>query len=636
MIKTFSLTWSKPVSFMWFFLLMGALFPVVGQASFLDMPKIEKIREIKETTLLKDMDIPAVKDRAPDPTVGPRLAVAEFRIQGLVEFPELGITREAIQKLIEGIRFDLMREGKLLESGYTIDELGELSDLLIEIEEETIDRHVSSLEVQKLVWLIRAQQGRRGVTLGQIEGVANSITQFYRERGFILAKAYIPKQEVRDGIVNLTVLLGVLGEVKVHGNEMYDEDEITSVFNRFIDKPVTSDVIEENLFLINDFPGVSVDGYFEPGTQVGDTRLNINVRNEARFSFNTRIDNHGSKESGLYRLFVGGQVNHLFGSADQLSVSILQTVLPEDTTFWQINYESNVFSPRFRIALDMSQNQFVVDQSSIASSFELSGVVDVYGIQGTYIAQRSRKNNSSYKLRYEKIYSDLQLGDLPKSSNYLDERLSRVAASYRFDILDDKNRLLHEVNLTYNYGNFEYGASVGQKEKFHVFMADYTLLSFLPVPFTESNSRVVFRTSSQYAGTNLSSLSRFSLTGPSKVRGFSPSYFTADNAVYLGTDWIFNSPDFMNFTVVGVPFYNAFKPFLFADYAYGYQYVLGLKSENATAHLADVGVGFKVSHQSGFNGTVQLAFPILSELTSAGEDPDHDSMLITFDFQYSF
>lgn len=618
----------------WLFILL--LFTSIAQADFLEMPKIEELRKIKEKTLLQDMDIPGVRDRLPDPLAGPRLAVAEFRIQGLLEFPELGITREAITQLVESIRFDLMGEGKLLESGYTINELGELSDLLIDIEEETVDRHVTSLEVQQLVWLIRAQQGKRGVTLGQIEGVANSITQFYRERGFILAKAYIPKQEVRDGVVNLTVLLGVLGEVKVHGNEMYSADLVKSVFDDQFNKPVTSSNIEESLFLINGFPGINVDGYFEPGEQVGDTKLNVNVRNEKRFNFNIRVDNHGSEDSGLYRFFVGGQANNLFGNADYLHLSLLQTVLPEDTTFWQVMYESNFFTPRFRVSGDMSQNQFLVDQSSIASNIDLSGVVTVYGLQGRYLAQRSRKRNSSYQLRYENIDSDLQIGDLPDIGHYLDERLSRVSLSYQFDLLDDIDKRLHDVTFSYDYGYFDYGYSTGQKDKFHVFSVDYTLLNFIKVPFFDSNSRVVFRSYSQYAGTNLSSLSRFSLTGPTKVRGFSPSYFTADDGAYLGTEWIFNSPDLFDFSIAGVEFYNVFKPFVFADYAYGYQYLLGTGEDHATAHLADIGFGLQISHNSGFNGTLQLAFPVLSELNIAGEDPEYDSMHLTFDFQYSF
>ncbi len=615
---------------------VSLLTSTVVNADFLKMPEIEQLKKIKEKTLLKDMNIPAVQDRLPDPMAGPRLAVAEFRIQGLVEFPELGITRAAISQLVEGIRFDLMGEGKLLQSGYTLDELGELSDLLVDIEEETIDRHVTSLEVQQLVWLIRAQQGKRGVTLGQIEGVADSITQFYRQRGFILAKAYIPKQQVRDGIVKLTVLLGNLGEVKVHGNDLYSVDTITSIFDSQLDTPVTSSSIEESLFVINGFPGVNVDGYFEPGSQVGDTRLNVNVRNESWYNINTRVDNHGSDESGLYRFFVGAQANNLLGNADFLNLSLLQTVVPTDTTFWQINYESNFFSPWFRAGIDASQNQFVVDQSTPSSNDDISGIVSVYALQGSYIAQRSRKKNSSYQLRYEKIHSDLQIGGQEEVGNYLDEKLSHISLSYRFDVLDDVNKRLHEMSFTYDNGRYDFIFDESRKKNYHILSVDYTLLSFVKVPFFDSNSRVIFRTYTQYSGVNLSSIARFSLTGPTKVRGFSPSYFTADDAAYLGADWIFNSPDFLNFSVFDVEFNEVFKPFVFTDYAFGYQHLLDLKEEYATAQLADIGVGLQISHRSGFNGNIQLGFPVLSELKIAGEDPEHDSMRVTFDFQYAF
>lgn len=610
--------------------------PTTVRADFIKMPEIEQLRKIKEKTLLKDMNIPAVRDRLPDPLAGPRLAVAEFRIQGLVEFPELGITRAAIAQLVEGIRFDLMGEGKLLQSGYTIDELGELSDLLVDIEEETIDRHVSSLEVQQLVWLIRAQQGKRGVTIGQIEGVASSITQFYRERGFILAKAYIPKQQVRDGIVNLTVLLGTLGEVNIENNELYDASILTEVFDAFIDKPVTSQSIEENLYLINNFPGISVSGYFEPGTQVGDTRLNVNVREENLFNFSTRIDNHGTDDTGLHRIFLDGQVNNLLGIADYFHLSILQSVFPFGTTYGQLSYDSNFFSPRIRVGLDLSANQFVSDQSSVSDLAELSGLVNVYGAHARYIAQRSRKRNSSYEFRVERIKSDLQYGDIPKTTNYLDQIISNYYLSYNFDLLDDESKLLHDVSFTYNRGDYEFGFKIGQERHFDVYSVDYTLLSFLNVPFTDSSSRLIFKSHIQYSGTTLSSIIRYSLTGPTKIRGFSQSFFTGDDAVFLGVDWMFNSPDMLDFSFFNVDFTNVFKPFIFFDYGFAYRYSLQEGEANATANLADVGLGLQIAHNSGLSGTIQLAFPVLSELKIVTEEPEYDSALVTFNIQYSF
>lgn len=619
-----------------------ALFSFIGsfiaisevKADFLKMPEIEELRKIKESTLLKDMNIPAVRDRMPDPLAGPRLAVAEFRIQGLVEFPDLGITREAIAALVEEIRVNLMEEGKLLQSGYTLKELGELSDLLVDIEEETIDRHVTSLEVQKLVWLIRAQQGKRGVTIGQIEGVASRITQFYRERGFILAKAYIPKQQVRDGIVNLTVLLGTLGEVVIQNNDMYDSNLLIKAFDDYIGKPVTSQTVEENLYIINSFPGISVDGYFEAGKQVGDTQLNVNVRDERSFNFSTRIDNHGTEDTGLHRLFLDAQVNNLLGVADYFHLSVLQSVFPFGTTYGQLSYESHLFSPRVRVGFDISENQFVSDQS--AGIAELSGVVNVYGGHARYIAQRSRKRNSSYEFRMERINSDLQYGEISESGRYLDQTISNYYMSYDFDTLDDENKLLHEVNLTYNKGYLEFDYTQALDRHFNIYSVDYTLLSFLTVPFTDSQSRLILKSHLQYSGQALSSISRYSLTGPTKIRGFSQSFFTGDDAAYVGLDWMFNSPEIFDFSFYNVDFNNVFKPFVFIDYGFGYRYSLQEGEPNATAQLADIGLGVQISHNSGLSGTIQVAFPLMSDLDIIGEEPEYDSTLLTFNIQYSF
>ena len=461
------------------FLILIPLFSLSAHADFLEMPDIKQSPELRNKSLLRDMDIPAVKFRSPDPTEGPRLAVSEFRIQGLVEYPKMGITREALKILSERIRFDLMGEGKLLESGYTIEELGEVSELLGNIEEESTGRHVEPVDVQRLVWLIREQRGKRGITLGQIETVANTITQFYRERGFVLAKAYIPKQQVRDGVVNLTLLLGMLGDVQVSGNKLYSTKTVASVFNVMLGKPITSTAIEEQLFLINDYPGIFVDGHFEPGYQVGDTRLNVTVKEESRYDGNLRLDNHGTAETGLYRLYADVQLNNPLGLADKLQVSALSAFQPSNTNYWQLNYQMKLFGPRTRLAFEASQNQFVVDQTeSLRAAFNLNGDVRVAVVTGTYIQKRTRTNNSSFDLRLETITSDLQLGANPTTGDGLDDKLQNISLVYRFDALQEEKKHYHQGQVKFTNGSFVYGVDINQDEKYNILSAGYSLLSF--------------------------------------------------------------------------------------------------------------------------------------------------------------
>lgn len=604
-------------------------------AGFLDMPAITETPELERKSMLRDLDIPGVKDRDPDPTAGPRLAVKEFRVQGLVEYPELGITRQAINKLVETIRFDLMAEDKLLDSGYTVEELGELSDLLVDIEEQTEKRHVTPIEVQKLVWLIRDQRLKRGITLGQIESIADKITRFYRERGFILAKAYIPKQEVRDGIVTLTLLLGLLGEVDVVNNKIYNANSLRAVFESMLTKPVTSDRVEENLYLLNDFPGLTVSGFFEPGHQVGDTKLNINVKQEDRYSSNLRLDNHGTEGTGLYRLFADFQINNPLGISDFLNMSVLHASSPSNTEFWRVFYQTNIFSPRWKFNVGASENQFLVDKSTLGTSLDLKGTVrvDDFGIR--YDIQRSRKNNSRIELKYEDVVSDLRIGDF--NSDAFDESVNNITLSYTYDSLDEINKRLHQASYKLISSEITFGADPEQDKNAVIFQTDYSLLSFVKVPFTDSNSRLILRGNLQYSGKKISSIARSALAGPTRVRGYSSDVFSADDTLVLGADWVFNSPDLFDFKIFGeTSFKDIVKPFMFVDIGHGKQYSITSSAADVTSTLVDAGFGFQFAHKGQFSGNLQVAFPVSDKFSDPDIVIEDKGARVVFDFQYKF
>ena len=608
-------------------------------AGFLDLPKITETPTLERKTYLEDMDIPSVRERNPDPQAGPRLAVKEFRLQGIVEFPELGITREAIGKLVEKIRFDMMAEDKLLESGYTLEELGELSDLLVQIEEETPDRHAGPLEVQRLVWLIREQRAKRGITLGMIETIADKITNFYRERGFILAKAYIPKQEVRKGVVTLTLLLGIMGEADVKNNALYSAESIRSVFDDTLTLPVTNSVIDEKLYLINDFPGLYVTGFFEPGSQVGDTKLNINVVSEKRYDFNIRLDNHGTNETGKNRLYAEALINNTLGYADLLHLGVLRTASPSNSTYWQVKYSANVFSPRFRVGLGSSRNEFVLGagNSEAISSLDLKGATNQSDITLTYKLERSRASTQSIDLVSHRIESTLRVGALDASGDIgLDDEIENTSLTYNYDILEEKNRRLHQGFLKYTNGKFIKGAADNQKENYNILLADYVFLTFWKIPFFGSETRVIARSSLQYSGQSLSSISQFALAGPTRSRGFPVNKFFADDGVHIGVDWIFKAPDFFDVSIGNSNLKKILQPFLFADFAYGKTYSLDITKGDSSATLANIGFGFKFSYGGNLNSNLQFAFPVQSDFSPADLKTPDDNMKVVFEIDYRF
>ena len=133
--------------------------------------------------------------------------------------------------------------------------------------------------------------------------------------------------------------------------------------------------ITENIYLVNDYPGLAVMGFFEPGSQVGDTRLNLNVRGEERYYATIRIDNHGTDETGRQRLYGEVLVNNLLGAADQLHVGALRAFAPSNTTYWLLRY-SFTLSPIQLI--DKSDTQDNITEKcyggrSICQTFEGDG-----------------------------------------------------------------------------------------------------------------------------------------------------------------------------------------------------------------------------------------------------------------------
>ena len=616
----------------------------VARAGFVEMPDTKEAPELERHSLLLDLDVPAVRDRDPDPQSGPRLNVKEFRIQGLIEYPSADITREKIIKQVEAIRFDLMGEGKMLDSGYTLDEIGQVSDLVAEIEKSTEGEHVGPLEVQKLVFLIREQRRQRGITLGMIETVADTITRYYRERGFILAKAYIPQQQVRDGIVTLTILLGELGEVDVHNNKRYSTNSIKRVFKNDYGTPVTNDGVEEKLYLLNDLPGLSVQGYFEPGSQVGDTKFNVNVTGEQWYDASLRLDNHGAERSGKNRAFAQFQLHNPSTLGDQIDLSILQSYTPQNSTYGAFGYTIPVMSPRLKFSIGASSNDFALgsgnsELSSADSGFDMKGKSLVIDSSLRYQLKRSRVTNYSTELKVSQIESDLQIGD--SDAGALNNTVRNIELSFDYDRLNEKKRVLQQASVSVISSEFVKGGFDGQDKKAEILMLDYSRLSFLNVPFTKIESRLVLHFAGQYAGTSLGSVNQWGMGGPTRMRGFSINEYYADDAAYFGADWIFKGPDFNGYKIFGEKLETVFQPFIFADIGYGTVHAFEEDDEtgDTKAELADVGLGIKLNYTEHFRGNLVIGKSVKATNTAIilSDQLKPDRGINTYiDLQYSF
>ncbi len=160
--------------------------------------------------------------------------------------------------------------------------------------------------------------------LAGLKTLAARITDYYTSRGYFVAQAYLPAQDVQSGTVTIAVVEGRLGAVGLR-NESRLAD---SVANGMLDGLEVGDAvavapIERRLLMLSDLPGVRVRSTLSPGTAVGTSDLLVDITPGRSITGSVEADNAGNRYTGAYR--VGGSVNwnNPTGSGDVLGFRAL-------------------------------------------------------------------------------------------------------------------------------------------------------------------------------------------------------------------------------------------------------------------------------------------------------------------------
>jgi hemolysin activation/secretion protein len=158
------------------------------------------------------------------------------------------------------------------------------------------------------------------VKLSQILDVADAIEKVYTDRGYILVRAYVPPQRVRDGVFTINVVEGKIAHVTVEGGTPATQAQIKSYVQPSLNRsPMPLARMERSLLLSNDLPGVTAAGTLKPSEDIpGASDVAITV-DQPRFTGGLGADNRGSRYSGLWTLNADAEVNSILDSADQLA-----------------------------------------------------------------------------------------------------------------------------------------------------------------------------------------------------------------------------------------------------------------------------------------------------------------------------
>ena len=168
--------------------------------------------------------------------------------------------------------------------------------------------------------LIHEFRGQK-LTIDELNGVAARITAYYRRQGYLLSRAYIPAQDVRDNTVEIAVIEGHLAEILVTNESPVAGSLITRYMERLRSTgPVEGHSLERSLLLLSDLPGVEVRSTLMPGISVGTSDLDLHVRSTGRVNGSVDAGNTGNRYTGEYRGGATLNINSPFHYGDLLTL----------------------------------------------------------------------------------------------------------------------------------------------------------------------------------------------------------------------------------------------------------------------------------------------------------------------------
>ena len=357
-------------------------------------------------------------------------------------------------------------------------------------------------------------------TLGQLNAAARRITAYYRSRGFAVARALLPAQDITSGTVTISVIEGRVSSSRLANTSRLSDALVGAYIGEV--KPgdvIRSSQIDRGILLLQDTPGIaSSRATLQPGASVGTSELLIEVTPASLLSGSATLDNYGSRYTGEYRLGGNFALASPLGRGDQLSFSALTS--GSGLSFGRLAYQMPVGSSGLRLGAAYFDTRYKLGREFAA--LDAQGRANSSSVFASYPFIRSPLRNLSGTVAYE----SKNLNDRVNATNTVtDKKVGVTSLGLSGNSQDalwdgginsfDVSFILGKLNIA-SPGALAVDAASAQTNGSYSRVA-YSLSRLQRLG---SSTLLLVSMTGQQAGKNLDSSEKFSLGGLNGVRAY--------------------------------------------------------------------------------------------------------------------
>jgi hemolysin activation/secretion protein len=363
--------------------------------------------------------------------------------------------------------------------------------------------------------------------LDGLRAATDRITKFYQDRGYLLARAYLPPQDIVDGVVQIAIQEGVYDGVTLNNQTRVNDSVLLRALSPLRQgDAVHLDALDNRLMLVNDIPGVQVQGTLRPGKAPGSTELLIDAEPAPLMAGSLDADNFGGYYTGEFRLAGTLDVNSPLRLGDQLNLRLLTS--DKKQRYYRVAYQVPVGSSLTRLGASVSNMSYRLGRDfDILDAHGKASIVSLF-------VQQPLLRSRNFTLQAQLQYDDKSMRDAMDLFEIVNRKhvglwTASLNGSRDDGLLGGGRSAMY---LSYGIGSLQlrdpnsrqgdrlYSRAAGRFGK-----ANITLLRMqnLPGPFMLSA-----QFNAQLASKNLDSSEKFSLGGPFGVRAFANGAASGD------------------------------------------------------------------------------------------------------------
>ncbi|WP_367847778.1 ShlB/FhaC/HecB family hemolysin secretion/activation protein [Rhodoferax sp. WC2427] len=366
--------------------------------------------------------------------------------------------------------------------------------------------------------------------------LAGRITDYYRVQGYPLARAIVPAQTIRDGIVVIQVVEARYGKVQLDNRSQVSDALLQSTLSDLRSgQDITQAAMDRSLLLLSDIPGVAVNALLRPGDAVGTSDLQVDVGAAPAVTGYAMADNYGSRYTGRGRLSGAVLVHNPLHHGDTFTASGVSS--GRALNYGRVAYESLLNGQGSRLGGAYSALDYTL--AGPLSALQAHGQAEVLSLWARHPLLRSRQTNLSVQLQYE----HLQLRDrVDTIASQTDRHLDHWTASLSGDTRDAV--VAGSVNtwsVSASGGRLGYdSAAAAQLDAASAStQGAYAKLNASLVHWQGLGPQgtLYLAYSGQWAHTNLDASQKQAVGGPASVRAYAVGALSGDNVQLLTAEY---------------------------------------------------------------------------------------------------